>query len=290
MSKPDNEITANSTVGRVLVALRAGPMSSGELMERFGSLPSMTGLRHKGLVAEDDNGWRLTDAGRAACPLRNPLAGKVAKAPAAQFARLAIPALSQQGTPPPHRPAAPEPTGDTPMRLPATTDKPHVDQIRQLLINAPQGIARKDLIKRTGLPDSAVDNAIINLIKNGEAERKSYGVIAPIAASIKTPAPAIETPAALVPAPATADPAAVVPPPPSLELPHALAAADPDTATPEIDFSIHADGRLTIIDGYESMVLPPEATRRLGYFLGCLEMNTWPPRLDPEALHPQPTV
>lgn len=49
----------------------------------------------------------------------------------------------------------------------------------------------------------------------------------------------------------------------------------------EVEFAIYNDGRLAVIDGDEILVIPPEATLRLGYFLGCLDMDAWPPRLDP---------
>lgn len=77
--------------------------------------------------------------------------------------------------------------------------------------------------------------------------------------------------------------AAVSTPPPG----PAVAAAAPgaDTSSdPEVSFAIHDDGRLSITDDNLVMVLPPSATRRLGYFLGCLEVNAWPPRFDPKVL------
>lgn len=49
---------------------------------------------------------------------------------------------------------------------------------------------------------------------------------------------------------------------------------------PKIEFGIQDDGSMSIYDGDELMVLPPEATRRLGYFLGCFDRAAWPPRLD----------
>ncbi len=67
----------------------------------------------------------------------------------------------------------------------------------------------------------------------------------------------------------------------------AVAAAAPgaDTSSDqEVSFAIHDDGRLSITDDDQVIVLPPSATRRLGYFLGCLEVNAWPPRFDPQVL------
>ncbi len=67
----------------------------------------------------------------------------------------------------------------------------------------------------------------------------------------------------------------------------AVAAAAPgaDTSSEqEVSFAIHDDGRLSITDDDQVIVLPPSATRRLGYFLGCLEITAWPPRFDPQVL------
>ncbi len=62
-----------------LQALRAGPMTSTEMEERwsFGSNYAQELLR-AGLVELVKEGYSLTDAGRSACPFRNPLAAKPA--------------------------------------------------------------------------------------------------------------------------------------------------------------------------------------------------------------------
>lgn len=66
-------ITADNTEGRVLLALRAGPMTPGEVHGRVNtSVPSS--LIKSGLVVQDSSYYRITEAGRAACPFRNPLA------------------------------------------------------------------------------------------------------------------------------------------------------------------------------------------------------------------------
>jgi hypothetical protein len=65
--------TAESSAGRVLLALRAGPTESQALNERFSFFPSVIGeLCRQRLVVKDGYEYRLTAAGRAACPLRNP--------------------------------------------------------------------------------------------------------------------------------------------------------------------------------------------------------------------------
>lgn len=66
-------ITADNAEGRSLLALRAGPMTPGEVSARIGqSVPGW--LLKAGLVTQDDSYYRITEAGRAACPHRNPLA------------------------------------------------------------------------------------------------------------------------------------------------------------------------------------------------------------------------
>jgi len=73
-------ITTTNLEGRALLALRAGPMTTSEINERLnGSLPGW--LIKAGLVVVADNHYRITDAGRAACPYRNPLAAPGAVQP-----------------------------------------------------------------------------------------------------------------------------------------------------------------------------------------------------------------
>lgn len=75
-------ITADSREGRLLLALRRGPHEPGELAEQFGNLSGLQGqLMRAGLIAYDGDVYTLTEAGRAACPFRNPLAAKPATPP-----------------------------------------------------------------------------------------------------------------------------------------------------------------------------------------------------------------
>lgn len=74
-------ITADNVDGRTLLALRAGPMTPGEVAARVGTSVSRW-LIKAGLVEDGDCYYRLTDAGRAACPLRNPLAASGVVQPA----------------------------------------------------------------------------------------------------------------------------------------------------------------------------------------------------------------
>lgn len=65
-----------------LQALRAGPMTSMEMTERwsFGAHYAIE-MRRAGLVELVEDEYRLTSAGRAACPCRNPLAATAATPP-----------------------------------------------------------------------------------------------------------------------------------------------------------------------------------------------------------------
>lgn len=74
-------ITADNNDGRVLLALRAGEMTPGELSER--GLYFHAWLLKAGYVVQIGGYYRITDAGRVACPFRNPLAAAVT-APAKQ--------------------------------------------------------------------------------------------------------------------------------------------------------------------------------------------------------------
>lgn len=63
----------------VLQALRAGPIETDEANERWAGAfgYAATQLTRLGYAVQDGDGaYRITDAGRAACPFRNPLAGK----------------------------------------------------------------------------------------------------------------------------------------------------------------------------------------------------------------------
>ena len=81
--KPKTDINANTEAGRVLLALRPASMGTDEIRERFGYTPNaLPVLVRRGLVEKFgcDNknyAYRLTPAGRAACPYRNPLAAIV---------------------------------------------------------------------------------------------------------------------------------------------------------------------------------------------------------------------
>jgi hypothetical protein len=67
-----------------LQALRAGPMTAPEIAARFVTAPPLLALQRAGLVAREgqrDVRYRLTEAGRAACPPRNPASAKPRRLP-----------------------------------------------------------------------------------------------------------------------------------------------------------------------------------------------------------------
>ena len=68
-------LAADSALGRTLLALRRGPHTASLLDDQGGSLSnSLPPLLKAGLVEKVDDEYRLTPAGRAACPWRNPAA------------------------------------------------------------------------------------------------------------------------------------------------------------------------------------------------------------------------
>lgn len=277
--------SANSREGKTLLALRAGPMTNGELYERFPSGHLVSTLVKAGLAESCDNGWRITDAGRAACPLRNPAVATIRKPMPARLARSTAPIGLPAKTAPQTSVRRPEKlthTGETRMPTNArSSNQTAVDQVLQVLIDDPEGVMRKDIIKQTHLSDAAVDNAIVNLIKTGKARRKSYGVIAPVSSGAKDIA------ARLAQSGATAS---VAGDPASSATAGPADPADPSQAIPEIDFMIHEDGRLTIWYDDEVFVLPPDATHRLCRFLDHLEPLPWSPRLVHETSQLRPLI
>ena len=151
------------------------------------------------------------------------------------------------------------------MPLYVNQDLSPINQVRQRLAGSPEGITRRQMMRELKhLSDARIDNAIFKLCEAGEAARPKMGflvatdrlksvAVVPLAPAPREEArhPETETPAAQVKEPIK--PAPAVP------------------TAPEIEFSIYDDGRLAIIDGDKILVLPPDATRRLGRFLGYFE-------------------
>lgn len=129
-------LTADNNDGRVLLALRAGVMTTGEFYARGLSVSGW--LIKEGLIDPVDGGYRITEAGRSACPLRNPLAAKVA------------PAI--------HSPEV--------FTMPKGETRITRDQVLAAIKEAGSaGINRKQLLERFGCSESNMDNHLMNLAK-----------------------------------------------------------------------------------------------------------------------------
>lgn len=168
-------ITTTNPEGRALLALRAGPMTTSEINERLnGSLPGW--LVKEGLVVIADSHYRLTDAGRAACPYRNPLAA---------------PGLVQ-----------------------AATFKPEIEMSKQTVVTrqqvlaviteaGPAGIRKNNLVGSFPMVhENAITSHLVMLKKDGAINNPSLGVW--VATSTVNPKnePKTESPA-ITPSPET---------------------------------------------------------------------------------------
>ena len=67
-------LLSEQTTGRVLLALRAGPIESAALRERLGDsvFPAIARLSRQGLVADHNSVLHITSAGLRQCPSRRP--------------------------------------------------------------------------------------------------------------------------------------------------------------------------------------------------------------------------
>ncbi len=244
------KIMADSLKGRTLLALRAGPVSSAALAERFGISAPTSLLESAGLIEGDAEAWRLTDAGRAACPLRNPAASKVAPPVAGAISRRIPHASPVSAVTAPLRqaPAIYHPQREAAMDQ--TYQPTTFDVLRALLKQRPNGMPRKELIKH--IDAKRLDCAMHTLIKRGELRRLGYGWIA-----------LVET-GNTAPATAPAAPFTVLPPP-------LAPTANTSPADKSGEFALFDDGRLVIDINTTPLTLNPKQTRRLAHFLGCFD-------------------
>lgn len=278
-SRPKTGITSDSPAGRVLQALRAGPMTSGELDERFPGRHIRAGLARK----DGQQGWwQLTDAGRTACPLRNQLAAAVAPAPAgAAGGRLTANSTPRTTASVPMRPiTTPNPSEETSMSKstpgPASKAKPALSAAIAG-IDKSHAISREDLIARAACPDierRTLANAIKAMVSEGTVLAACGATRARRYFDIRTLAPAGSMHTAQLDAGAT--PSRTVSPAPAAVAAPQDSHAKPPSAPPVVEYALYSDGRLAIIDGDEILVLPPDDTRRLAFFLGCFERPSQP--------------
>lgn len=297
-SRPKTGITSDSPAGRVLQALRAGPMTNGELDERFPGrhVSHILGiLARAGLARKDgqQGWWQLTDAGRTACPLRNPLAAVVTPPPAGAAGGR----LTANNTP---RTTASAPTRSvtTPTHPleeiaimskstpgPASKARPAIAAAIADIDQA-HAISREVLIARAACPDIArntLKSAIKNMVSEGIVIAACGATSARRYFDVRTQWVADDAPVAskgerAEPSPASAVPAAL----PRTDAPPPAPAND--TAAPgAVEFALYSDGRLAIIDGDDILVLPPEDMRRLVHFLGCFDVPDGIPLPQPLA-------
>lgn len=263
MNKPKpTVIDANSHAGRTLLALRAGAMSSIELADRFPGGHKLTELTRKGMVEKVDDKYRLTESGRAACPLRNPQASEVRAVPDGAKAA---------------RSTTFQPLSHGEKTMPNQRHETSIAKVRRMLAESPEGVARKDLIQRTGLEATRIDNAIFNLIRLGEAYRPGYGVIALVKDRISL-APATPSMAKNPVRPVDRQTVRAEPMPVAPSNPATRRNDSPDIEAEIVDFSIHADGKLTITTEFDGTIsLSATETVRLHSFLS---------RINPAVLQP----
>lgn len=165
MSRP---IAADSALGRLMIALRAGPMIPAEICERLGHSASaqISEGRARGLIekAADGESARLTAAGVAACPLRNPLSAIVT--PPKSAAMIARRRLS--------------PSPLTPQEPKMKSTVPPVSQRVLAAIQAAgaAGITRQKLLTDiTGANEAAIDMSISKAVRDGKIHRPKPGFL-----------------------------------------------------------------------------------------------------------------
>lgn len=248
-------LTADNNDGRVLLALRAGAMTTGEFSERGLSVSGW--LIKEGLVDPVDGGYRITEAGRSACPLRNPLAATVA------------PAI--------HSPEV--------FTMPKGETRITRDQVLAAIKEAGcAGINRKQLLERFVCSESNMDNHLMNLAKMHAIFRPKPGHC--VAAGLVYDG-------AAEPAAKPAAQADLIPEIPA-ESPVVEPVAEPDEIEVEIeqievtavgdrrgpivindaadlDIGMFSSGRLEISVGRDTVVIEPAAMKKLRGFLGLFQ-------------------
>ena len=248
--------TADSTEGRVLLALRAGTCEGTALEERFGSDYDhvLKKLSAAGLVtsvkADRARYWSLTPVGRAACPHRNPLLDPAA------------------GAPEPHAPAPRS-------RCTATEDpKPMSPLLKESVLKAiresgPDGTTAADLVARFG---QGAYVSISRLIDEGTIFRPRKGHVVCVAFRHQVTLPAItrsDNPRALAAILAPGATESAPDPDPQSAFPGAPEAV-PCLTAPRI--TIDDSGALTLSQpGLGTFTLAPPVVARLGRFLGAFD-------------------
>ena len=262
--------TADSTEGRIMLALRAGTCEGPALEERFGSDYDhvLKKLSAAGLVtsvkADRSRYWSLTPEGRAACPYRNPLL------------------VTAAGTP---EPPAPAPRS----RSTVTEDpKPMSPTLKESVLKAiresgPDGTTAADLVARFG---QGAYVSISRLVDEGTIFRPRKGHVVCVAFRPQVTLPAItrsDNPRALaaILAPGAAESDLDHESHPESDL-ESDPESDPEYAAPWAPvpgpfltaprITIDDSGAMTLSQpGLGTFTLAPPVVARLGRFLGAFD-------------------
>ena len=231
-------ITADSRLGIVLLALRAGPMTPDQIAERWPTGHNLAEAVRLDLAEKVGDEYRLTEAGRAAAPLRNPLAATVA------------PAI--------HSPEV--------FTMPKGETRITRDQVLAAIKEAGRaGINRKQLLDRFGCSESTMDNHLMNLAKLHAIFRPKpghcvaaglvYDGEADMAKDEPEEIEAEEIEAEEVEVTAVGD----------RRGPVVIADAE------DLDIGLFTSGRLEISVGRDTVVIEPAAMKKLRTFLGLFQ-------------------
>lgn len=241
-------ITADSRLGIVLLALRAGPMTPDQIAERWPTGHNLAEAVRLDLAEKAGDEYRLTEAGRAAVPLRNPLAATVA------------PAI--------HSPEV--------FTMPKGETRITRDQVLAAIKEAGSaGINRKQLLEQFLCSESNMDNHLMNLAKMHAIFRPkpghcvAAGLVYDGASEPETqPAPADEFAFELTPA-AAAEPEEVE----QIEVTAVGDRRGPVVITDadDLDIGMFSSGRLEISVGRDTIVIEPGAMKKLRGFLGLFQ-------------------
>ena len=270
------KITRGSPEGRVLLALRGGPHERHELDGRFGTsvTASLFSLSKRGLVESGDGTWRITAAGRAACPFRNPLLSGEAPCPTGQASQ------------------PEDPEEETMNDLQGTTYKSVVSAI---VSAGPAGLTRKQLAEQFGagtrkettrldahvsyalrqsppaiakLAPGHYVGAVYMPVKPGEEAPKAVAKAKPRVKAEKYPAPVFaEAAAAPAPSPAPSGQEPQTPQEPQALLPGfygRLRIDDPGL----LEFAVFSTGSFELHTEFGVISMSQAAMRKLRAFLG----------------------
>lgn len=143
-------ITADSRLGIVLLALRAGSMTADQLSERWPTGHAVSDAVRAGLVEVVGGGYRLTEAGRAAVPLRNPLAAPGMVRPITESMENA-------------------------MREPKLSRQQVLDVVKEA---GAAGISKAEIVAKLDhlAPENAITSHLVILKKNGEIDNPKHGI------------------------------------------------------------------------------------------------------------------